>query len=77
MDWVCNNVDHKSHIHKEDYRQMSGLVERVYIAKLLLVQDLNFTQQFRGQNLLEMDITIFVFVYMGPYGRKNFKRGRL
>jgi len=57
LDWVCNHLGHKRSVHKEHYRQMSGLVERVYVSKLLLIQDLNLTQKFKGQNITDIDVT--------------------
>ena len=56
MDWVCNHLGHTKSVHKEHYRQMSGLVERTQISKLLLIQDLNLTSKFRGKKLEDMDI---------------------
>lgn len=56
MDWVCNHLGHTKSVHKEHYRQMSGLVERTQISKLLLIQDMNLTSKFRGKKLEDMDI---------------------
>ena len=36
---------------------MSGLIERVEIAKLMLVQDLNLMGKFRGKKLDEIDVS--------------------
>ena len=44
-------------IHKEHYRQMIGVVERVHIAKLLMVQDLNLVGQYVGRKLSDIDVT--------------------
>lgn len=63
LDWLCNHLGHKRNIHKEHYRHMSGLVERVYITKLLMIQDLNKTQKYQGQNLKDINITgIVIFL---------------
>ncbi|XP_062566938.1 uncharacterized protein LOC134229248 isoform X2 [Saccostrea cucullata] len=61
MDWVCNHLGHTKSVHKEHYRQMSGLVERTQISKLLLIQDMNLTSKFRGKKLEDMDIKDIVF----------------
>lgn len=56
FEWLLNHLGHTGDVHKEHYRQMSGLVERVYISKLLLVQDMNMTNKFTNQDLVQMDI---------------------
>lgn len=56
FEWLLNHLGHTGDVHKQHYRQMSGLVERVYISKLLLIQDLNLTNKFPNQDLVEMDI---------------------
>ncbi|XP_071169348.1 uncharacterized protein [Mytilus edulis] len=61
LDWVCNHLGHTRSVHKEHYRQMSGLLERTQISKLLLIQDLNLTSKFKGKKLEDMDIKDVVF----------------
>ena len=56
MEWVYNHLGHTKHVHKEHYRQMSGLLERTQVSKLLLVQDLNLTMRFKGQKLDDMNL---------------------
>jgi hypothetical protein len=56
LEWVCNHLGHKEIVHKMHYRQMSPLIERVYITKLFLLQDKNLTNKFKGQDLLSIDL---------------------
>ena len=56
MDWLCGHLGHTKPVHKVAYRQMSGLIERVYVTKLMMVQDLNLTGKFKGQSLEEIDL---------------------
>ena len=57
MDWLCRHLGHTKPVHKEAYRQMSGLIERVYVTKLMMVQDLNLTGKYKGQSMEEIDLT--------------------
>ena len=56
MDWLCGHLGHTKSVHKRAYRQMSGMVERVYITKLMMIQDKNLTSKFKGQDLETIDI---------------------
>ena len=57
IDWLCQHLGHTSDVHKMHYRHMSGLVERVKMTKLFLVQDLNLSQRFKGKKLDDIDMT--------------------
>ncbi|XP_052229409.1 uncharacterized protein LOC127843707 isoform X6 [Dreissena polymorpha] len=57
LDWVCKHLGHTKSVHNTAYRQMSGMVERVYISKLLMIQDLNLTGKFKGKNLEDIDVS--------------------
>ncbi|XP_060600852.1 uncharacterized protein LOC132754246 isoform X5 [Ruditapes philippinarum] len=70
MDWLCRHLGHTKPVHREAYRQMSGLIERVYVTKLMMVQDLNLTGQFKGQSLEDIDLTDIV------YGADEQQEGR-
>ena len=61
LDWVCKHLGHTKSVHNTAYRQMSGMVERVYISKLLMIQDLNLTGKFKGQNLEDIDVSGKIF----------------
>ena len=55
LDWVCNHLGHTKQVHQEHYRQMSGLVERACISKLLMIQDMNLASKFQGKKLEEIN----------------------
>lgn len=57
VDWVCKHLGHIKSVHKAHYQQMSDFIERVHIAKLLLVQDMNLTKQFKGKKLEDIDVS--------------------
>ncbi|OWF47136.1 hypothetical protein KP79_PYT07144 [Mizuhopecten yessoensis] len=56
LEWVYSHLGHTKKVHKEHYRQLSGLVEKTQVSKILLIQDLNLTSKFRGQKLDDFDI---------------------
>ncbi|XP_052097913.1 uncharacterized protein LOC127732765 [Mytilus californianus] len=51
LTWLCNHLGHTKKVHLEHYRQMSGFIERVEISKILLIQDMNLTEKFKGKTL--------------------------
>lgn len=56
MEWVYQHLGHTKGVHKEHYRQMSGLLERTKISKMFLIQDLNLAGKFKDKSLEEIDI---------------------
>lgn len=56
VDWLAQHLGHKVNIHKEHYRQVSGLIERVQIAKLLMIQDQDLSSKFKGHDLDQIDV---------------------
>lgn len=56
LDIFCRHMGHKKSIHLEHYRQMSALIERVYLTKMFIIQDLNLTNKFKNKNLKDIDI---------------------
>lgn len=48
-------------MHETHYRATSGLIERVEIAKLLLIQENNMAGQFAGQDLSEIQFEGWLF----------------
>ncbi|OWF49393.1 hypothetical protein KP79_PYT01077 [Mizuhopecten yessoensis] len=61
MEWMYNHLGHTKQVHKEHYRQMSGLLERTQISKILMVQDLNLMSKFKNKRLEELDIKDIIF----------------
>lgn len=50
-------MDHLGHtmdVHRVHYRQTSDIIERVDIAKLLMIQDMGLVGRFKGKNLEEI-----------------------
>ncbi|XP_070183875.1 uncharacterized protein [Littorina saxatilis] len=52
--WLLKHLGHTEAVHNSYYQQMSGLVEKVHLTKLLLIQDSNLTSKFKGKNLEEI-----------------------
>ena len=61
MQWVLNHLGHTLDVHKIHYRQTSSVVERIQIAKILLLQDNNRVQEFANKSLREIQLTDLVF----------------
>ncbi len=51
MDWVCEHLRRSLNVHRQYYRTLSDVLERVQIAKILLIQDLSLVSKFHGKNL--------------------------
>ena len=56
MDWVCEHLGHSFDVHRQHYRAMSDVLERVQIAKILLIQDLNLVSKFHGKKLDDIQL---------------------
>lgn len=56
MEWVINHLGHTRSVHDDQYRLMSGLIERTEVRKLLLIQNLNITAKFKGRKLQDIDL---------------------
>lgn len=61
LKWLCNHLGHTRKLHETHYRATSGLIERVKIAKLLLIQENNMAGQFAGQDLSEIQFEGWLF----------------
>ncbi|XP_033729942.1 uncharacterized protein LOC117319213 [Pecten maximus] len=61
LDWVCKHLGHTQGVHKTAYQQMSDVIEKVYISKLMLIQDLNLTNKYQGKDLENVDIRDIVY----------------
>ena len=51
VDWLCQHMGHSMDVHKQYYRQNSDKVERMDIAKLLLLQEFNVAAKFKNMPL--------------------------
>lgn len=61
LKWLCNHLGHTGKVQETHYRATSGLIERVEIAKLLLIQENNMAGQFAGQDLSEIQFEGWLF----------------
>ncbi len=55
MEWVCH-LGHTLDVHRNHYRHMSDSIERIKIAKLLLVQDLGVVGENHGRNIDDISL---------------------
>ena len=55
--WLMNHLGHSMDIHKIHYRQTSGVIERVDIAKLMLMQEFNIAGKYAGKQLGDIDLS--------------------
>ena len=55
--WVLNHFGHTLDVHKIHYRQTSSVIERVEIAKILLLQDYGRVQDFHNKKLSDIQLT--------------------
>ena len=54
--WLTNHLGHTMDIHKIHYRQTAGVIERVDLAKLMLMQELNITGKYAGKKLSDIQL---------------------
>lgn len=54
--WIVNHLGHTMNIHLTHYRQTSDLLERVQVAKLLLIQDFGVVNSFVGKRLEDIQL---------------------
>jgi hypothetical protein len=55
MNQVLNHLGHTFDVHRDYYRHYSTIGERLDIAKLLLIQDLNRVDEFKHKGLDQID----------------------
>jgi myosin-crossreactive antigen len=55
MKWLCRHLGHTRKVHEQHYRATSGLIERLDIAKLMLLQEGNLQGKFHGKALKEIN----------------------
>jgi hypothetical protein len=53
LNWVCDHLGHTKKVHPQHYHQLSGVVE---VAKLMMIQDMNLSDKFKGKSLSEIQI---------------------
>ena len=55
MKWLCRHLGHTRKVHEQHYRATSGLIERLDIAKLMLLQEGNMQGKFQGKSLKDIN----------------------
>ena len=53
---MCKHLAHTAEVHENYYTQMSSSIERVEIAKVMLLQDRNLIGKYRNKNLADIDL---------------------
>ena len=56
MSHILDHMGHSWDVHRDYYRQYSSVVERLDVAKLLLIQDTNRVNEYRRKGMTEIDI---------------------
>ena len=54
MKSICNHLGHTQKVHDLVYRQTSGMIQRLDIAKLMLIQEHNIAGKFQKKKLSEI-----------------------
>ena len=62
LNWICDHLGHSKKVHLAHYRQLSGTVERIQIAKLMMIQDMNLSDRFKGQSLSEIQFEGIIII---------------
>ena len=56
MTHVIDHMGHTWDVHRDFYRQYSSIIERLDVAKLLMIQDTNRVSEFRRKGISEIDV---------------------
>ena len=56
MNWVINHLGHTLDVHKIHYRMTSDAIEKIHIAKILLLQDHHQVSRFINRSLSEIQL---------------------
>ena len=54
--WIITHMGHTMDVHLTHYRQTSDILERVEIAKILLIQDTNQVGRFVGKKMEDIQL---------------------
>lgn len=54
LDWVCDHMGHNVNVHKSHYRSRSDVLERLEIAKILMIMDHGVVNKYVGKNLKDI-----------------------
>ena len=53
--WLTNHLGHTEKVHLQNYRATSGLIERLDISKLMLLQERNAHGRFANKKLSDIN----------------------
>ena len=56
LDWVCDHLGHTVDVHRAHYRSRSDVLERVEVAKILLMQENGLTNLYVGKKLEDIQL---------------------
>lgn len=54
--WIYDHLGHTMNVHQTHYRQSSDILERVDVAKVLLIQDFGVVNQYIGKRLQDIQM---------------------
>jgi hypothetical protein len=56
MEWILDHMGHTLNVHRNHYRAMSDVIERVDIAKILLIQDNGLVGRFHKKRIQDIQL---------------------
>ena len=68
MEWITEHLGHTLDVHKLHYRLTSDVIERMQMAKLLLIQDFGVVKQFVDKSLEAIQIEGTTLIKSPPSG---------
>ncbi|XP_033725242.1 uncharacterized protein LOC117315207 [Pecten maximus] len=64
--WVLDHLGHTMDVHKIHYRMTSDVLERVDVAKILLIRDMGLVGQYRGKKLDDIQLDDLISLDEAP-----------
>lgn len=61
---LSTHLGHTMDIHKIHYRQMSGLIKKIDISKIMLIQEYNLMAKYAGKKLNDITLEGKVHVFL-------------
>ena len=56
IQWACDPLGHTQAVHSNHYRQRSTFIERVKMAKLMYLQDMNLSPKVKEKGLDDSEL---------------------
>ncbi len=57
LKWVCAHFGHTLDVHESHYKQQSDVIERLEVAKILLMQDNGMVKECVGKRLQDIQFS--------------------